>query len=273
MNIRSIQRLLAVANYYKGRIDGDAGGKTLTAIDKILTANADKMTSQPDSMSAKRRAIAAGQLVLGAMGYEPGVIDGYAGHNTLEAFNAWDFKATNGKPAPEWVRPRTSIIVPKGKLLKIPRQRDVPKVFGRAGNPDCTAGKVELPIRFKIAWNPSQSIGSFSCHKMVAGNLTNIFEQSVAHYGVAKFRRLRLHYFGGCFNNRNKRHGKTKSMHAYGIAVDLDPSRNGLHTRAPAAAFSHSDYDAFFNICEANKFMSGGRMWGRDWMHIQAARM
>ena len=42
--------------------------------------------------------VAVAQIILTAAGYEPGVVDGYAGHNTKEAFNAWDNYVTTGKP-------------------------------------------------------------------------------------------------------------------------------------------------------------------------------
>jgi hypothetical protein len=154
-----------------------------------------------------------------------------------------------------------------------PTQAGVPAVFGPAGGPDCTAGRVSLPFAFPLAWDDSQRINSFSCHTKVAAPLTRIFKAAASHYGETTFRLLRLDQFGGCFNHRPMRGGSTLSMHSWGIAVDLDPVNNGLNTRAPAATFSRPDYAPFWRIVEAEGAISLGKEIGRDWMHFQFARL
>ena len=62
-------------------------------------------------------------------------------------------------------------------------------------------------------------------------------------------------------------------MHAYGCAIDHYAAPNGLTTRAPQALFSGKDYVEFFDIWESFGWVSLGRAIGRDWMHIQAARL
>lgn len=154
-----------------------------------------------------------------------------------------------------------------------PSQSGVPAVFGPAGGPDCTAGRVNLPFAFPLAWDDSQRITSFSCHAKVAAPLTRIFKAAAAHYGEETFRRLRLDQFGGCYNYRPMRGGSSLSMHAWGIAVDLDPVNNGLNTPSPQAKFSHSDYLPFWRIVEAEGAVSLGRTINRDWMHFQFATL
>lgn len=63
-----------------------------------------------------------------------------------------------------------------------------------------------------------------------------------------------------------------RPCHAWGIAVDLDPLRNAMYMRAPEAAFSGPEYDAFWSIVEGEGAFSLGRELGYDWMHIQFVR-
>ncbi len=90
MTPSDVQRLLTLGNYYRGAIDGRPDGPDLLkAIDRILTANAGRLKDGGRSWTAERRLVAAGQLVLDAMGYEPGGIDGDFGRNTIKALAAF----------------------------------------------------------------------------------------------------------------------------------------------------------------------------------------
>jgi D-alanyl-D-alanine carboxypeptidase len=154
-----------------------------------------------------------------------------------------------------------------------PQQDNMVPFFGKAGTQACTAGSVKLPFAFPIAWDTSQKITRFSCHKLVAAPLTSIFAEAVKHYGEEDFRFLRLDRFGGCYNYRVMRGSKRLSMHAWGIAVDLDPERNGLRVGKPFAAFSADVYVPFWNIVESYGAVSLGRSRNYDWMHFQFARL
>lgn len=45
-----------------------------------------------------------------------------------------------------------------------------------------------------------------------------------------------------------------------------------MYMRAPEAAFSGPEYDAFWSIVEGEGAFSLGRELGYDWMHIQFVR-
>lgn len=270
MNDRDIQRLLTAAGYYNGGIDGDFGPKSWTAVQKILERNA----PQALKWSKARQKVAAAQAILNAAGYHAGNVDGYAGANTREAFNAWDFYVTTGKH--EVLPGRTDEEVnrtPSSPKVKWPSQAGVPGFFGPAGSAACTAGKAQLPFPFRIAWNKSQKVKQFSCHEKVADAMTTIFREAAAHYGEAEMRRLGLDLFGGCYNYRPMRGGTAMSMHAYGIAVDLDPERNQLRWGRDRATFARPEYDAFWAIVEAQGAVSLGRKRNYDWMHFQFATL
>lgn len=154
-----------------------------------------------------------------------------------------------------------------------PRQADVPKVFGEAGNPQATAGMAVLAFPMVVAWDLNTVIRRFRCHAKVAKPMEAIFANTLQHYGEKEIKRLRLDRFGGCYNFRPMRGGKTFSMHAYGIACDLDPERNQLKWNKTRAAFAKADYVAFWNIVEAQGAISLGRERDFDWMHFQFARL
>jgi len=152
-----------------------------------------------------------------------------------------------------------------------PPQSGVAAFYGPAGGRDCTAGSVALPFPFVIAWDDSQRITRFSCHVRVAASLTKIFTEAAAHYGEAEYRRLRLDRFGGCYNYRAMRGGSSLSMHAWGIAVDLDPINNQLSWGKDRASFARPEFEPFWRIVEANGATSLGRVKNYDWMHFQFA--
>jgi len=61
--------------------------------------------------------------------------------------------------------------------------------------------------------------------------------------------------------------------HAYGAAFDFDPLRNGLKVKAPMARLSHQDAIPFWEIWEAEGWVSLGRARNFDYMHVQAVRL
>lgn len=266
MQPKDIQQLLSKAKYYTGAIDGDLGPATRRGIE-IVERNAG---GWPGDWSDQRRMIAAGQTILAAMGYEPGVIDGLWGHNTREALTAFNTEQITGKRP---VIERNPVSGEPTESVVWPRQADMQRVFGAPGSSEATAGQCDLPFPFIIAWNTSQRVNRFACHRKVAGTFTRVFADAAKHYGEARFRQLRLDRFGGCYNNRAMRGGTRPSTHAYGAAVDLDPENNQLRWGRDRASFARPEYDAFWKIIEAAGLVSLGRVANMDWMHFQAARL
>ena len=274
MRISDVQMLLAAAGVYAGNIDNDAGPKTMAAVREIEKAQAGLYPSSPAKWAKSRRLIAAAQVILHAKGLEPGAIDGYAGHNTDGALADWKTREATGEPMKvNRSRALTGQVDQSPATMDWPTQRQVPSVFGPAGNPRCTAGKCELAFPMRIAWNKRQTIRSFSCHELVAEPLTAIFADALEQFGYERIVELELDIFGGCFNNRSMRGGASKSMHAYGIAVDLNPEKNQLHWGADRAQFARPEYRDFWDIVTAHGATPAGYAWGKDWMHFQFARL
>jgi peptidoglycan hydrolase-like protein with peptidoglycan-binding domain len=275
--IRDAQILLAKANYYRGAIDGDVGPKTWRAVE-ITEENDPRWAEIRARFEAdedvpnwppNRRLTAAAQRVLEAMGYGPGAVDGLYGHNTAEAFN--DFMSEHfGLDASVEKTVDPDRKAPTNTRATYPHQSKAKDYFGLAGLAACTRGIVRLPTTFYFSWAPQTGTKSFRCHERLADPFTEFFAEAHAMLGEDEFTRMRLHIFGGCYNNRKVRGGSTKSQHAYGAAIDLDPVRNQLRWGSDRAWFARPEYTDFFDLVEAFGFTSGGRAWGRDWMHIQA---
>ncbi len=151
-----------------------------------------------------------------------------------------------------------------------PLQKDVPEFYGRVGlNQD----KVDLPYKMKLAWDTSITIKRFSCHEKVVTPMQAIFKDVLDHYGLEEIQRLGLDLFGGCLNVRKMRGGSSYSMHAWGIAVDLDPIRNQLRWNSDKAEFARKEYIPFWEIVEKHGATSLGIERDFDWMHFQFARL
>lgn len=233
----------------------------------------------------KLRTIIHVQAKLRSLGLYAGAVDGINGPRTKAAVRA--FQRINGLRVDGIAGPRTQArlfepampqrdrdpLLPKpwrGPANDWPRQSAAASFYGRHGKRQM---KISLPYTMRIAWNMSQRIDSMTCHERVALPMTRIFTQTLAHYGEDKVRELGLDLFGGCLNVRQMRGGNRWSMHAWGIAVDIDPARNQLHWGRDRAELAKPVYEPFWRIVEAQGAVSLGRLKNFDWMHFQFARL
>lgn len=271
LSVRDLQRLFTAAGYYNGGIDGDIGPKTLNAVDRLLANNDSKLPVGMSKVTDARRMIMAAQIVLDAAGHEPGTIDGYAGHNTLEAFNSWAYEREHGRREIVASRRLDDQFMQGRKDGTLwPMQYDVEQFYGAVGTNQV---RVEMPYTMVLAWDVKQTINSFLCHEIVADDVQKIFERTLDHYGEERLKKLNLHKFGGCLNVRKMRGGTKYSMHSWGIAIDLDPANNQLRWNSTRAKFAHKNYNPFWRIVEDTGAISLGRERDFDWMHFQFARV
>lgn len=265
MNNKDIQGLLKAAGYYSGELDGDIGPKSITAVNKVLRNNATKLFAGWEQFSLQRRAVTAAQVILEAAGHEVGPLDGYAGMLTLHAMSQWQAPEEPWRPDDHFQTIQTP-----GAVRPWGLQKDVERRFGPAAGPQCTAGVVQSPYRLKVAWDLEQTVRQFRCHEAVADSATRVLSRVAGAYSVEDITRLGLDIWSGCFANRKKRGGTTLSMHAYGLAIDFDDTRNQLkwdHTRASLAS---ADCNTWWRLWEEEGWLSLGRARDFDWMHVQA---
>ena len=149
---------------------------------------------------------------------------------------------------------------------------EIIKKYGKPtqnGSPYLTT--IKLPYPMKLAWDRKVSVNKMSCHKLVAQNFTNVFNELLAHYGLAELQRLEIDIFGGCFNFRAMRGGSEFSRHAWGIAIDLNPEKNTLKMTFAQSQFSKPEYAKMHEIFEKNGFINLGKTKGYDSMHWEIA--
>jgi len=101
-------------------------------------------------------------------------------------------------------------------------------------------------------------------HRLLADRLTNALAEIYAVLGPEQFEKEGWHVYGGSHNFRPKVGGSSLSTHAWAAAVDMNPAENVFAQRT--TTFS----DRAIDIMERWGFLSGGRAWGKDWMHFQA---
>lgn len=121
----------------------------------------------------------------------------------------------------------------------------------------------------RIAWDTKTSVNKMSCHKDIAEPLKAVFNELLTVYGYTKIKELGIDLFGGCFNYRQMRGGSSYSVHAWGLAIDLDPARNQLNETSRTARFARPEYDAMIDIFYKHGFVSLEREKNYDWMHFQ----
>lgn len=265
---RDLQRLFAFNGAYAGGIDGDIGPKSMSAVDRIISESKHPV---PSRLPDHRRLIVAAQIVLTDSGDEPGIIDGFVGHNTIEAYNSWAYQREHGTRESVAVRalddkPRTNV----SKTPTWPYQYDVERVYGPVGS---NQTRIDLPYAMVLAWDIDAAITRMTCHEKVADATLNIFTRTIDHYGLDELIRLRLHYFGGSLQVRKMRGGSKMSMHSWGIAFDFDPANNQLRWGRERAKFAEPQYKPFWRIVADAGATSLGVSRNFDWMHFQFASL
>lgn len=144
----------------------------------------------------------------------------------------------------------------------------VEKIYGKACD-EKNLVYASIPFPLKIAWDKTKTTRRIQCHKLVKDDIESIFKDILKAYGLPKIQELGIDLFGGCYNCRNMRGGTKWSMHAFGIAVDLDPERNQLKWGKDKAQFAKPEYKPLFDIFKKYGWQNLGDVIGKDYMHFQ----
>jgi len=147
------------------------------------------------------------------------------------------------------------------------------QIISKYGKPNITGEgylmTIQLPYPMRLAWDTDTLVHSMRCHKLVGAKFLAVFNEIHRVYGYEKIKELGIDLFGGCFNFRKMRGGNDWSTHSWGIAIDLDPSRNQLKETSKTARFARPEYKAMIDIFYKHGFESLGREKNYDWMHFQ----
>ena len=130
--------------------------------------------------------------------------------------------------------------------------------FGRYGAPEREAAMVlwDVPVELEIGVIPKR----IYCNRDMARPLQQAFQNLVSTGCVSE-----LKTWDGCFNIRKKRGAASTSLHAWGVAIDVNAAWNGFGKKPTLSA-------AFVKC-----FTSAGFDWGGDWgrpdgMHFQLSK-
>lgn len=139
--------------------------------------------------------------------------------------------------------------------------------YGQPGDPD-NLTVIKFPYPMRIGWDVGKTVSKTQCHKLVADKFLSVFNDLLAHYGLAELQRLGIDLFWGLTNVRLQRGSKTKwSRHAWGIAIDLDAARNGLKTNWAKSQFSKPEYKFMVDTFHKHGFIGYGPDRNYDAMH------
>jgi hypothetical protein len=127
---------------------------------------------------------------------------------------------------------------------------------------------VQIVLPYPMYYD-SKKVTKISCHKLVADKLLAIFNDILEFYGQEAIHDLKIDDYGGCFNYRLMRGGTKLSVHSWGCAIDLNPSRNLLKETSKTARFARMEYKPMIDIFYKHGFVSLGREKNFDWMHFE----
>jgi hypothetical protein len=262
--VKIAQRYLNLKNLNAGTVDGVAGNKTFTALNNVAEL--------PKAWPNDRKIVGAVQLYAKQEGLTPGTIDGLWGTMTQTAYDNLRYILLYGIAPEPWRPEDRQPANPNNWPLQTRAALDA--FYGVAkptGNANLVS--VTLPYPMIIAWDTSKKVTKITAHKKVKDSLVRVLTKVLQHYGPAEIKRLKLDYFGGCFNYRVMRGGTSLSTHSWGIALDFDPQNNQLKWGRDKATFARPEYNKWWEFWEEEGWVSLGRERNYDWMHVQAAKL
>lgn len=136
------------------------------------------------------------------------------------------------------------------------------------GEPGDESNLVMIDLPFPMFYD-GKKVTRTRVNKKCATSLLRILTAIKSRIEAAPHIQDEAEDYGGIFNNRNKRGGSTKSLHAWGAAIDLDADDNTFRDTWPIAA------DMPLEIMEEfarEGWKSAGAFWGYDSMHHQATQ-
>lgn len=262
--IRIVQRYLTFKKLNPGAIDGIAGKKTYAALDKLKDL--------PKSWKDERKLVGAIQLYAKEQGLDPGPIDGLWGQRTQSAYDQLKYILLYGETPQPWRAEDREPVNPNN--WPVQSQSALEEFYGKAkptGNKNLTTFAIPYPM--VLAWDTSKKVTKITAHVKVKDSVLRVLNKVHDYYGLTEIKRLRLDYFGGCFNYRVMRGGTSLSTHSWGIALDFDPINNQLRWGSDKATFARPEYNKWWEFWEEEGWVSLGRERNYDWMHIQAAKL
>lgn len=263
--IRFVQSELIARGYMEGTATGEIDAATRKAMKNIIGLR--------DGWSSRKRIIGIIQLLALENKLEINPYDGIWGSQTEYAFDMLSEMANTGEmPDPNWrdtLDPEEPARGVTANLWPMEKESELIRYYGQVGE---NQTRIKVPYPHYLAWDNTKQAKTIKCHEKVADSLERVLKRVLDHYGPAKIKKLRLDQYGGCLNVRKIRGGNRWSTHAWGIALDYDPSNNKLRWKSDKATFAKPAYKKWWQLWEEEGWVSLGRTKNYDWMHVQAAR-
>ncbi len=253
----AVQRALAAAGHYSGRIDGDFGPASKAAARKFAASRAPGYHA---TWHDGRVRIAVEQAIMADATFYYSAIDGITGPATQVAVERWQDFITFQRPSP---KPDAGVAA----ATIWPRQSEMLAFYGKPGT---NHERIMPPYQ---CFYGDQPIKTITLNAKCADSGLRILDRVLAHYGKDQIAALGLDRYGGSYNNRRMRNGTQLSTHAFAAAWDWDPARNALRTPFHKSQFGKPEYAAFIDAHEAEGWISLGRARNMDSMHFQAVRL
>jgi hypothetical protein len=130
--------------------------------------------------------------------------------------------------------------------------------------------KIDAPYSMVLAWDTDKALKQITCHKKVADSLYSALENVSYLYSEKDIIKHGFHLFGGTLNVRKIRGGNRWSTHSWGIAIDIDPARNGLNAKWSQAYLGKPECRDFVDCFKQEGWYSLGLEKNYDAMHFQA---
>ena len=150
-------------------------------------------------------------------------------------------------------------LMPKNLKWPKPDDASMHKFYGEPGDINNLVNASVAGLGVRYFGTPVKTV---RCHKLVADSLVAALDDIAS----GPYCHILMEY-AGCFNFRPMRGGTRYSKHAWGVAIDLLPSKNGLHTHWPSKATMP------FEVMEAfarQGWVGLGWAIHRDAMHFEA---
>ena len=260
---------------YDDAIDGIFGRNSRDGMNAVLNRHRDHLSGVLAAWDNERRKMALGQLLCAEANIDVGRVDGLFGPQTEAAFLEFNRQKHN-LPPETWVdelidNPFQPFVPTETTAQTWPRERDIQSFYG----PPCKMKlvRLKLPYVMHIAWDLRQTITSFSINEKCHDSAARAFQKVAETYSMDEIKEIGLDIFSGCYNCRKKRGGSSWSTHSWAIAIDFDNTRNQLKWNHTRARLAKPDAVPFWEIWEAEGWVSLGRARDFDWMHVQAARL
>lgn len=161
--------------------------------------------------------------------------------------------------------------------MRLATQKEKFQILGPPGD-TTKLSTVKLPdnVKFRLAWKLGYTINRFQANTMLVPHLQAIYSEIFTRCTDDLINQSGIEIFGGCYNFRpirgtEKKEAPPFSAHSWGIAVDHDPERNGLRTKADKANLAKRQFDIIHDIFNRYGFLNIGHVIGRDFMHFEAS--